>query len=364
MQNICTKLSLCLIIMVSFSQMVNASEAAVESVIASMVGEIELLKQSEAALSKLMGQRTLTEEEELQLIGFREKIDSLEKTMSELITQIAELPLSIEEIVREHSSPGFDEQNQSTVTRTYLSGQEIPVPFQGISLPALAHNVTIHIVPAMQQARSEQYHSNYCGYYAIYNAISFAKNAISLIKYEFNAPIFAAGSVDPKQNRNHFAKIFPLWLNTIEKYREKSKTLITEQNKNLSQISDEEILEILKPIRVPLDFVPMPTFMQQTSLTQLADILPEQYRPLYLYSQQNGPISISIIGSSNSYDGHWFALRADKDRDGNLTLYIADSLHTPQWYDDYKIITRILPYAYILMNSLDDNTKAQFNKIK
>jgi hypothetical protein len=385
-----TKLSPGLMLILVFSRFCYASEATYGYRLEEVVKKIEALDMQMIEEQSMFENSAIDKAQYEQFLKITEKEkDVAEKELSALLASRQRItrptpPQSqeqttttigsdIQKIVQEHARPGINEADQKLVTRVYRANNTIPVPGSGIhhvtasdrlidpvygsniSLPAFRRNVTVYIVPTLQQARSETQHTNYCGYYAIFNALRLAKT---------NNP---AGAVAPTQeNREIFLTYFSQWLAIDKEYRQEplKKFKETAENSNLSLINDDEIMEIITKSKLPVTFSPLQTIMEDSSFKDLAEIMPNQYGTLYAFSNSITPGTICFIGSTSSSDGHWFAFRVDRDTVGNLTFYIADSLQRTEWYDDeYLLITRILPYAYLLLGQLDAGVKAQFESI-
>lgn len=295
-----------------------------------------------------------------ELFNKQEKLQQEIKTLIPDIasTRVQEKPVTplrtINDIVEYQDSPGFQEDLQQPARYPYEAHTLIQVPSFNISLPALPHKVTIMLLPCLQQARSAKFQTNYCGYYSIFNALQLQGNAPA---DQLVAPT--------SENRKKFRQYFERWLNIDQQYRTRTNLLEASSNKNLSNIGDDEINDIIDKnhLNVPATSL-YPLIIELTSLSVLSEILPTQYGPLFDFSKSTGAQSISFIAGSASKEGHWFAIKAERDTQGNLILYVADSLHLPSWYDEYQVITRILPYAYLLMGALDIETAKIFQSIQ
>lgn len=252
-------------------------------------------------------------------------------------------PMTIADIIEQQTPPGVDELTQKEYVIFYPANQVINVPHYGISMPKLLHNVTIHFEPTLQQGRVSGVNTNYCGYYAIFNAVQMA------------GATFPLGAVQPNSaNRQAFLKLFEHWLALVQEYRKSHPSEVAQQG--LSLISYDELNNIMGKDNLKIPFAPLLVLLwnKNESFDKIAIRYTDYFAPLFNFSKIRRPKTVTFIGSSLSTDGHYFAMRADKDDKGDLNLYVTDSLHTPQWYqDEYHIITRILPYVFILMDQWD-----------
>lgn len=260
----------------------------------------------------------------------------------------------IEKIVIAQQDPGLDEVmpdqdwKHFSIFQAYRAGLKIQIPGTEKFLPAVLNNVLIYFLPSLQQQRLTGDSTSYCGYYALFNALQLQHGTTVL----------------SRETRKEFLNRFAQWLLIDDEFRKKTSLHTDQLNHHLSNINSEELHKI---IDIHCMTIPVPEFyMFLTSsgtFKDLATFLPEDFGPLYLFSQQAGPLSISFVASSPSQDGHWFAIRADKDVDGDVIMYVADSLHTQDWYDAHQTIARILPYAYLLLGQWDETLKYEFLKL-
>lgn len=113
--------------------------------------------------------------------------------------------------------------------------------------------------------------------------------------------------------------------------------------------------KIITSSDVDVIFAPIEGLLAKEGSIEQVGLDPDMhYLKLHRLTQQRGPSGIDFIGSMQAADGHWFAIHAEKDAVGNLTLFVADSAHTPAWFTQgNNIITCIMPYVYLLAGKFD-----------
>ena len=197
----------------------------------------------------------------------------------------------------------------------------------------------IIVVPSLQQTVKEDVIediTNYCGYYAIWNALCFSLSA----------------GADHRLDRKQFSEKLRLMLNTVHDSR--SATEPNFNSKNISGryglLSLDEIRKIIegdcsRVIVLELQSIFTPCLLKMQQDEALRDTDPNAYALILAFVEKNiDDISIILTTSANS--GHYLAVSA-KRKDGNLLMYVADSLSgTAQNHD--ILMDRIMPVYYLL----------------
>ena len=250
---------------------------------------------------------------------------------------------SIQDIIEQHRTPGFQEENQVIFKKKYKANKHITIESNPHKTgPSPSCNVTITFMPSLQQARNQRMLTGYCGYYAIFNANQFFNNQ---------------GIEPSEQHRKSFLDMFDVLLNSVQEYRKNNPKEQSADKINLQNLESGEIEVLIKTPGINAIFAPLQDlFCRQNSLGQSGQDLSESHSELSRFAQAKNFSSINLIVGVNERDGRWFALRADKDYIGNLHIYVADSAHTPAWYQQnrHQIIKRIMPYAYLFLGMFNE----------
>ena len=222
-----------------------------------------------------------------------------------------DVPQNIEGILRQAQTGPFDEPVGAA-----------PLNF-ATTFPALSING--QVVPSLQQARSDENSTNYCGYYALYNAL-----------------MFCGHDDTARLNRADFIRFFEVCLQVIGHIRghgpydnlsaQELRTII-DQNLREAPIAVVEMTGLVMAVQHP-----------ELTLEQVLDN--DQRSAELLLDFINGRLpELSIIAGLGAGFGHWIAIHATRTSEGDVSIRVADSLHQINFYNDQAMVDeRILPF--------------------
>ena len=223
---------------------------------------------------------------------------------------------TIERILETHAQPSPFDEPAGTVSLNI-----------GTTFPDL--HINGEVVPSLQQARSDDDHTNFCGYFALHNAVGF-----------FAQPAAA------RLNRADFIPFFRDCLQAIHESRGQGP---------YSNMSAQELRDIVDrhlgdaPIAV-VEMAGLAAHVQFPEL-ELGQALDDDQRAAELLQNFiNGAIpALSIIAGLGDGFGHWIAIHAMRTPQGAVSIKVADSLHPVNFYNDPDMVAqRILPFYLAL----------------
>ncbi len=227
-----------------------------------------------------------------------------------------EQPVNIQAIVKDHAQGPFDESAATAL----------------LNIATVLPGITGQVVPSLQQARSAEDSTLFCGYYALFNALGFLQPDIQRL------------------NRDQFAAFLGNCLQAIGELRHKGP---------FGNLSVQELRAIINQnfVQLPLVVVEMQAIAQavQYPETELNEAFDDQRTAdllrQFISRQLN---SLSIVAGIGDRNGHWIAIYATRN-EGTVSIQVADSFHRVQEYTSTAMIrTRIEPFYRILTTAVEN----------
>lgn len=194
-------------------------------------------------------------------------------------------------------------------------------------------NISFTIYPSLQQERKKGESTNYCGYYALYNAICMSNDDFKhmLNRNKFVTEIFVPSLLRIKRSRGN---------------QPPYDNLTSPELQTLSEIySNVIVVELLNLY-----------WYGQNLYTDLYETFDHNQKTASLFekfinheiNQLTCLVLITSMKGGNS--GHWITVMATRKNDA-ISLSFADSLHSIQFYIEHKklIEYRVLPLYWALM---------------
>jgi ankyrin repeat protein len=260
--------------------------------------------------------------ENLLLHGASFKIQSTQGTPTELATQLNNPSLvtilehgNIDDIVSEHSQASpYDQQGATEIP---IAGVAPTLPIRGL------------LVTSLQQTRQNESSTEYCGYYALYNALSFIQS-----------------NVEQRLNRANFADFFKNTLSIIREYR---------GHIPLDNLTSKEIRSIInqKFAHLPVIVIEQNDILARSS--NLIKTLDEAFdhdshtQNFLAKFQTDSPERINKLAIVTGLNNHWTAMLFTRYPDNNISVTTADSLKQPADFSTTASIqTTIFPFYLAL----------------
>ena len=221
------------------------------------------------------------------------------------------------QVIAQHSRPS-DSEDPATHTE-----QSLFIAFQ----------------PSLQQSRSSDDHTNYCAYYAVYNA-----------------QCLVDGRIQDLRNRDLFAKEFASQLRLIRQYRKENvydnlypnETRLLIDTQQMIAVVDLQSLYIYKEIG--MDTLAEALDNDGKSAKLVEDFIACKINRLALV--------VLLTSTKQQSSGHWITILAERTKK-QVKLTSMDSLHHIKWYleDNQLIVNRIMPIYYVLTNQWQEMMK-------
>ncbi|MFC1894439.1 hypothetical protein ACFLYH_00650 [Candidatus Dependentiae bacterium] len=201
-------------------------------------------------------------------------------------------------------------------------------------------NLTVNILPCLDQKKSEKDHTNYCGYYALYNS----KHLLE-------------GSTQNLLIRKSFTDFFK---NALEKVGVKT---------NYDNLSESELQKLIKQFSLKnLYVIPMKSFFEYVSsdfalpLSAILENGQATKNALKDFASKKIKILTFVAGLAYS-GGHWVAMRISRMSKNDITIDVADSLHKVSWYTRNLVISRIIPFYFAALGKWDKDLWKEIVKL-
>jgi hypothetical protein len=229
---------------------------------------------------------------------------------------------TIPDIIRIHSRASLFDEPARTVPLII-----------GTALPGL--DINGYVVPSLQQARSDEDPTNYCGYYAL-----------------FNAACFLGQQEERRLDRDLFTELFEQTLQGISHARGHGP-YDNLSARELSGLIERNFNEA--PIAV-VEMAGLATQVQHPELDLGVALDNDRRSAGVLQAFMNGQINmISLIAGLGDGYGHWIAIHAERNTQGAVTIRTADSMHHVGWYNDSQmVVQRILPFYFALITPVQN----------
>lgn len=186
---------------------------------------------------------------------------------------------------------------------------------------------------ALGQARSIEEHTNYCGYYTVYNIKCLTQGG--------------QGVQERLLDRAAFAALFSTLLQQIKNLRHHGPydNLSEDEIEKLLQsqgVSDEQYVFIMQPhVGVACEFTELTKAIAQSGITPAAIKTVAAFKD----GRSNNLFIIFNVGGTGA---HWVSIYAHRDEGGIINFSVVDSLNLVDWKDDRIINERLVPlYKFI-----------------
>ena len=193
------------------------------------------------------------------------------------------------------------------------------------------------IVPSLQQTRDENMITAYCGYYALYNALSFIR------PQEYS-------SLD----RVQFVRFFEDTLRAIRDYRghapfdnlisNEIRYLINTRFNNLPIIAIEQNDFLLRANGV------INTIEESFD----HDARTQNLLLRFLNQAPNKIDQLAVVAGIGNASGHWIAMLFSRKPGGAVSVFVADSLRQPECWPAVIAQTVVLPFYLALTTAFDE----------
>jgi K+/H+ antiporter YhaU regulatory subunit KhtT len=272
----------------------------------------------EAECRKLEGERTGLIE---QLADRQKQADAIIKEIGDVVAQ--ERDSDIIAIARQHElSVPWDGKllEMGIGTTSYKDIDLIPKPFND-------GKAEIVQLPALGQARSVDEHTNYCGYYTVYNTVCLLR---------------ADNMVDALLARAEFSEMFFDMLRNVKSKRKSPPydNLAEDEIEDLLRMqkvsSTEYVCVEQKSLGGPCDFTDISRGIEASGQ------VPEAYKTIEAFKTKrtNNLVVIFNVGGKGA---HWVAIQVQRHRDGVIRFMVVDSLNMVNWKEDRIIEERLVP---------------------
>lgn len=272
----------------------------------------------EAEFKKLEGTRT----------GLIEKLESSKKQVAAIIKEIddvvaQEKDSDIIAIAQQHelSVPWDGKLLEIGADKiSYKDVDLIPKPFKD-------GKAEIVQLPALGQARTVDEHTNYCGYYTVYNTVCLLR---------------ADNIVDALVARAEFNKMFFAMLRDVKSKRKAPPydNLAEDEIENLlrmQKVSDTEYVYIeQKRLGGPCEYTDISKGIEASGQVSAARKTIEAFKA----KRSNSLVVIFNVGGKGA---HWVAIKVQRHDDGVIRFMVVDSLNTVNWTEDRIIEERLIP---------------------
>lgn len=240
-------------------------------------------------------------------------------------------------ITQEHSVPSTCEDQNEAV---YV----LDADFQGCAIQG-------KIVPSLQQMRSSNDATTYCGYYALYNTLSLLN--FDTARCPEKVREFLNFGTFERTNRHKFSLFFNFLLQLISdkrKYGKLGNLIGLELRYLMSVICPGQPIAVIEKnnIKAVLDNIDSPqvAFELQDSDKDLDNLQRFFNRELD---------NIVLICGVGIFAGHWIVLYAQREADGSVSCTVCDSLRRVcEWRNNIDLVyNNIVPFYHALTNSIE-----------
>lgn len=324
---------------------------------ASMLQEQDETKKKIVDIDKKIAD-TMQRQKELESIGITEEeiqvsillevsrleaeFKKLESTRTVLVEKLETSKKQVAGIIKEIDDVVAQEKDSDIIA--IAQQHELPVPWDGklleigvdkisykdvdlIPKPFKDGKAEIVQLPALGQARSVNEHTNYCGYYTVYNTVCLLQsdNVVEalLARARFNT-MFLAMLREIKNKRKT-----PPYDNLAE---DEIEDLL-----RMQKVSDTEYVCVeQKSLGGPCDFTELTKAIEASGSVSAARRTIETFKG----ARSDGFVAIFNVGGKGA---HWVAIKVQRHSDGVIRFMVTDSLNLVNWKDDAIIKERLVP---------------------
>jgi hypothetical protein len=324
---------------------------------ASMMQEQDETKKKIADIDKTIAD-TMQRQKELESIGITEEeiqvsillevsrleaeFKKLESTRTGLIEKLESSKKQVAAIIKEIDDVVAQEKDSDIIA--IAQQHELPVPWDGklleigvdkisykdvdlIPKPFKDGKAEIVQLPALGQARTVGEHTNYCGYYTVYNTVCLLR---------------ADNIVDALVARAEFNKMFFAMLRDVKSKRK------APPYDNLAEDEIEDLLRMQKVSDTEYVYIQQKTLGGPCEYTDISKGIeasgqvPAAYKTIEAFKAKRSN-SLVVIFNVGGKGAHWVAIKVQRHDDGVIRFMVVDSLNTVNWTEDRIIEERLIP---------------------